>query len=137
MHVQRGPHVTQPRQTKQQAAIGRVITHSDRPLSPGEILAKARRQIPTLSLATVYRALRRLEQSGSASKVEIPGQPPRFESRLAAGKHHHHFVCGTCDRVFDIPGCVRGVEALAPAGFSVESHEIVLFGRCGACSASA
>lgn len=125
--------MVQARQTKQQAAIDRVIAHSARPLSPGEILAKARRQIPTLSLATVYRTLRRLEESGSAARVEIPGQPPRFESRLAAGTHHHHFVCQVCDRVYDIPGCARGIEALAPAGFTVESHEIVLFGRCGAC----
>lgn len=123
------------RQTKQQTAIDRVIAQSDRPLSPGEILVKARRQIPSLSLATVYRALRRLEEDGMASKVEIPGQPPRFESRRAAGTHHHHFVCQCCDRVFDIPGCVRGVESLAPPGFAVETHEIVLFGRCGACAA--
>jgi Fur family ferric uptake transcriptional regulator len=129
--------VGQGRQTKQQAAIDRVIAQSDRPLGPGEILAKARRQIPSLSLATVYRALRRLEESGSAARVEIPGQPPRYESRLAAGTHHHHFVCQACDRVYDIPGCARGIEALAPAGFTVESHEIVLFGRCDKCAAAA
>lgn len=124
-----------PRRTKQQAAIERVIGQSERPLSPGEILAKARRQIPGLSLATVYRGLRRLEEEGLASKVEIPGQPPRFESRRAAVEHHHHFVCQSCDRVYDIPGCAHGIEEVAPPGFRVESHEIVLFGRCDKCSA--
>lgn len=125
------PH---PRQTKQQAAIGRVIAQSDRPLSPGEILARARRQLPTLSLATVYRALHRLESEGAAARVEIPGRPPRFESHKAADRHHHHFVCRVCERVYDIPGCARGVEDLAPSGFTVEAHEIVLFGRCEQCA---
>jgi Fur family ferric uptake transcriptional regulator len=122
------------RQTKQQAAIDRVVAESERPLSPGEILAKARRRIPGLSLATVYRGLRRLEIEGLAAKVEIPGQPPRFESRRAAVQHHHHFVCQACDRVYDIPGCAGGIDQLAPPGFQVESHEIVLFGRCDKCA---
>lgn len=125
------------RQTRQQAAIERAITRSERPLSPVELLGAARRQTPTLSLATVYRALRRLEVGGLVARVDIPGQGTRYESRLAAQTHHHHFVCQMCERVFDVPGCARGVEKLAPAGFTVESHEIVLYGRCDACARTA
>ena len=118
------------RRTKQQQAIQRAITASKRPLSPGEVLARARRSSPTLSLATVYRGLKRLEDEGAIARVEIPGQPTRFESQRAASQHHHHFVCRVCDRVYDIPGCAPGVDGLAPKGFRVESHEIVLFGVC-------
>ncbi len=121
------------RRTKQQEAIERVIGASRRPLSPVEVLARARRQSDSLSLATVYRSLKRLEEAGSIARVEIAGQPTRFESARAASLHHHHFVCRGCDRVFDIPGCVRGVEGIAPKGFRVESHEIVLFGLCDEC----
>lgn len=122
------------RRTKQQQAIERVINASKRPLSPGEVLAHAQRQSESLSLATVYRALKRLEEDGTIARVEIAGQPTRFESERAASQHHHHFVCRGCDRVFDIPGCAHGVEGLAPAGFRVESHEIVLFGLCEQCA---
>ncbi len=121
------------RRTTQQEAIERTIAGSDRPLSPGEVLTRARRSSPTLSLATVYRALKRLEDGGAIARVEIPGQPTRFESRHAANEHHHHFVCRVCERVYDIPGCPAGVETLAPPGFRVESHEIVLFGLCDQC----
>ncbi len=121
------------RRTKQQAAIERTITASKRPLSPGEVLARARRTSPTVGLATVYRTLKRLEGEGTIARVEISGQPTRFESHKAASTHHHHFVCRVCDRVFDIPGCAQGVESLAPDGFSVDSHEIVLFGICDQC----
>jgi Fur family ferric uptake transcriptional regulator len=122
------------RRTKQQAAIERAVTASQRPLSSGEVLARARRTSPTLSLATIYRTLKRLEADGAIARVEIAGQPTRFESHRAASTHHHHFVCRECDRVLDIPGCARGVEGLAPAGFTVDSHEIVLFGLCDQCS---
>ncbi|MBK7405678.1 MAG: transcriptional repressor [Phycisphaerales bacterium] len=121
------------RQTQQQAAIERVISRAGRPLSPAELLALARVQIPSLSLATVYRALRRLEGLGHVSRVELPGHGSRYESRAAAQTHHHHFVCHGCERVFDVPGCAPDVERLAPAGFRVESHEIVLYGRCRSC----
>jgi len=121
------------RQTKQQVAIERAITASTRPLSPGEVLAHARRTSPTVSLATVYRTLKRLESEGAIARVEIPGHPTRFESHHAASTHHHHFLCRVCDRVFDIPGCAQGVESLAPVGFVVDSHEIVLFGTCERC----
>lgn len=124
------------RRTKQQAAIERTITASQRPLSPGEVLARARRASPTVGLATVYRTLKRLETEGIIARVEIPGQPTRFESQHAASTHHHHFVCRVCDRVFDMPGCASGVESLAPAGFAVDSHEIVLFGTCEECGVS-
>lgn len=128
--------MTTERRTRQQAAIERVIGASKRPLSPGEVLARATRTSPSLSLATVYRALKRLEAEDAIVRVEIPGQPTRFESHRAASTHHHHFVCRGCDRVFDIPGCARGVESLAPPGFSVDSHEIVLFGVCDRCAVS-
>lgn len=121
------------RRTKQQEAIEKTIGASKRPLSPGEVLARARRVSESLSLATVYRALRRMEDDGAIVRVEIAGQPTRFESHRAASEHHHHFVCRGCDRVFDIPGCALGVESMAPKGFRVESHEIVLFGLCDWC----
>ena len=123
-----------PRSTPQQSAIANVLHKSGRPLSPGEVLAGARGAVPGLSLATVYRALKRLQEDGEIARVEIPGQPPRYESKAAAAHHHHHFVCRVCDRVFDIEGCAAGLESLGPAGFVVESHEVVLYGLCRSCT---
>lgn len=125
--------MSQTRQTPQQTAIEQTIRQAARPLSPAEILELSRRRQPSLSLATVYRTLKRLEDDGLAARVDIPGQPPRYESAAAAEKHHHHFACRACGRVFDIPGCAKGVEALAPEGFNVDAHEIVLYGTCKSC----
>jgi len=36
--------------------------------------------------------------------------------------------------VFDFFGCTNGFERYAPQGFSLERHELFLFGRCEGCA---
>lgn len=121
------------RDTQQRRAIRQAIEESGRPLSPREVLDAARSHRPGLGIATVYRTLKALVEEGALAQVELPGEPPRYE---AMGKqHHHHFHCRTCDRVYELEGCPEGLRGLTPAGFSLESHEVVLYGRCAACAA--
>lgn len=119
------------RATRQRAAIAEALKRANRPVSPRELLEEARTAVPTLGPATVYRTLRAMVEEGAAVAVELPGEPPRYE--LAHLGHHHHFRCRACDRVFEVEGCPGDLAALAPAGFRVEAHEVVLFGRCAAC----
>ena len=93
----------------------------------------AQRHLPGLGIATVYRTLKSWLEEGSLVQVDLPGEPPRYE---ATGKqHHHHFHCRACDRVYELEGCPDGLKSLTPAGFSLESHEVVLYGRCATCAA--
>ncbi|HWG84001.1 MAG TPA: transcriptional repressor [Deinococcales bacterium] len=118
------------RDTRQRRAIRQALEGAGRPLAPGEVLAEARAAEPGLSLATVYRNLRALASDGFIVPVALPGEPDRFE---VAGKgHHHHFHCRACDRVFEVEGC--GGAMAAPPGFSLEGHEVLLYGLCAACS---
>lgn len=124
------------RKTKQRASILRAIRESGRPLSPSEILNQASRQVESLGVATVYRVIKALMEDGLVVAVHLPGEPPRYESREAAARHHHHFRCDDCGRVFDVPGCARGVEQLAPPGFQIHGHNLLLFGRCLNCQSA-
>ena len=63
--------------------------------------------------------------------LDIAPESPLYEA--AAQGHHHHFQCTRCRRVFDIPGCPGELIGLTPPGFSVESHEITLYGQCSDC----
>lgn len=120
------------RNTRQRAAILGAIRKADRPLSPQEIHAAARRQLPKLGLATVYRAIRGLQEDVLLAAVAVPGEPDRYET---AGKpHHHHFYCNACARVFEMHGCPGPLNRLAPAGFEVDGHELLLYGRCETCA---
>ena len=73
-------------------------------------------------------------------RVDLPGQPARFEAACHAPQarghahHHHHFHCTRCDRVFPIHACPGGMQALAPAGFQVHSHDLTLHGLCADCA---
>ena len=120
------------RNTRQRCAIRDVIAHAERPLLPQEVLNAAQRLVPGLGIATVYRNLKALVGDGALQPVHLPGENPRFE--LAGHQHHHHFQCRQCDRVFDVHACPGNLSTLAPQGFTVEDHDLTLYGRCKDCA---
>jgi len=126
------PAVPIERSTRQRAAIRDAIDAAGRPLSPQEVLASAQSAVPGLSLATVYRNLKLLQSSEEISVVTLPGDSPRYES--VRHGHHHHFQCMKCSRVFDVHACPGNLAKLAPEGFTVDHHELTLYGRCAACA---
>lgn len=119
------------RDTRQRRAVREVFETSERPLGPQEVLSLAGESAPGLGIATVYRAIRSLVDQNWLQPVRFPGEAPRYER---AGKHHHHhFHCRRCDGVYDVAGCPPDVRRLAPPGFVLEQHEIVLRGLCAEC----
>jgi Fur family transcriptional regulator, ferric uptake regulator len=123
------------RDTRQRHAIRTVFQEHPAPLLVGDILVRGQKHLPSLSQATVYRAVRDLVAEGFLTVVELPGEPPRYEP---AGKHHHHhFFCRKCEQVFELEGCVPGWRDLVPAGFTVQAHEIILYGSCRGCNLTA
>ncbi|MEN2981218.1 MAG: transcriptional repressor [Thermus sp.] len=120
------------RSTRQRRAIREAFLEAGRPLSPQEVLDLARRKVPSLGLATVYRTLRGLVEEGFLTPVSLPGEPPRYEP--AGRGHHHHFLCRLCGRVFELLGCDLALERYLPPGFQAEGHEVTVFGRCPECA---
>ncbi len=121
------------RDTRQRKAIRKALREAGHPLSPKELLEKARDEVEGLGIATVYRNLKALQEEGWLVPVELPGDTPRYE--LAGKDHHHHFHCRECDRVYEVDGCPGNVRALTPDGFQLEDHEFVLYGLCERCAA--
>ncbi len=119
------------RNTRQRRAIQDVFDAAERPLSPEEILLRAMRHIPHLGQATVYRTIAAFLEEARIVPVSIPGHAPRYEK--AGLKHHHHFACTGCGRVFELPGCPYNGKADVPEGFAVEGHEVILYGHCASC----
>jgi Fur family transcriptional regulator, ferric uptake regulator len=119
------------RATRQREGILSAIRAARRPLSPREVLDGARAVVPGLGIATVYRNLNLFVAGEVVQVVTLPGESPRYEMRQ--GAHHHHFQCTACRRVYDIPGCPGNLRRLAPRGFTVEQHDVTLYGRCSGC----
>ena len=119
------------RNTPQRQAIRETLQQANRPMSPQEVLDDAQGAVPRLGLATVYRTLKELTQEGWLVAVELPGEPQRWE---VAGKgHHHHFSCEDCGKVFELSGCPANLARLVPPGFTMQRHEVFIFGHCRDC----
>lgn len=120
------------RKTKQRDALRDIFERTDRPLSIDELLAAASKHVDGLGVATVYRTVNALLESGWIDAVEIAGEPTRYE-RADRG-HHHHFRCERCERVFDVAGCLENLRKLAPPKFRVREHAVTLYGLCASCA---
>lgn len=122
------------RKTAQRTTIKEVFIEHKRPLTVSEILLYGRRVVTTLNQATVYRNLKILIDDGWLRRISHPSLGTLYE-RTGKG-HHHHFHCRECNRAFELPGCLLKEDKAAPDGFTVEDHEIFLFGICPSCEKS-
>ncbi len=119
------------RTTQQRKAIYNALANGDRPLSVAEVFELAQNEVSGLGIATVYRNLKALQEEGKVRQVDLPGQPPRWE---VPASHHHHFLCRTCDKLFEIHGCPENINHLLPVGYTLEEHDILLRGQCDVCA---
>ncbi len=72
------------RHTKQRQAVLDALARSGQALSPPDLLAQARSSVPSLNLSTVYRQVKGLQDAGRVVRVELPGQPARFEMAVSS-----------------------------------------------------
>ena len=120
------------RNTKQRDALKEAFAEAHRPLSPQEARAIVSEKVPGVGIATMYRSIKEFLDEGWLVPVSLPGESPRYE--LGGKGHHHHFRCRRCNKVFELEGCVSGVQKLLPSGFRMENHEITLYGTCDHCN---
>jgi Fur family peroxide stress response transcriptional regulator len=122
--------------TPQRLAIFRRLAATDSHPSAEELHAAVRREMPTLSLATVYKTLDTLAAIGAVRPVSRLGARGRWDANLAP---HHHLVCIACGAVTDVTeprleAAARPAAAVAARhGFEAAGHTVEIFGRCAAC----
>jgi Fur family transcriptional regulator, ferric uptake regulator len=89
--------------------------------------------------ASIYRTLEQLEQLGLIQRVDAGAEAAGYE-RIDPGAHHHHLVCRQCGELeaFADPALERAIESISDGTeFEIESHDVVLRGRCPRCRAEA
>ena len=116
------------------AVLETVVRSTDHPTA--EAVHKALKpRYPSLSRATVYKALDTLAALGVIAKVAPPGierVAARYDGHVG---RHHHAVCRRCARVIDIEEDeIKGLRLPPAAGFHVEDYSINFFGACRACA---
>jgi Fur family ferric uptake transcriptional regulator len=108
-------------------------------LSVEELWSKVREQDTKVSVATVYRTMKLLNDCGLAHARNFGDGQTRYEA--AAGREHHdHLICTRCGRIVEFEN--DRIEAMQDAvakkhGFIVTSHKMELYGLCKDCQRAA
>lgn len=121
------------RKTKQLEVVWEAIKDESSHPTADQVYEKVRKEIPNISLGTVYRNLQKLVAEEKLQVVTV-GRSQHFDPLI---EHHQHFICEECGRLFDI--FMDGPEEIRPSslpheGFTVTSHQLAFFGTCHDCS---
>ena len=98
-----------------------------------EVFLRAKPEMESLSLATVYNVLETLAERGLVRKVHLDSGSTRY---CANNSKHGHFTCSGCGAVLDVP-LLPGAELeklhQLPRGYTVTQQEVSLHGLCATC----
>ena len=121
------------RPTAQRRAVVAALATLPGRFTVSDLHERARRTLPQLGLATTYRTLELLRETGSVRL--LPGAEPAY-IRCHPG-HHHHLVCLECGDVQETELCAAPPAELLRAryGFVPETHDLDIYGRCARCAA--
>jgi len=125
--------ITVSRKSKQKDSILRVVKETNSHPTAEWIYEQVRREIPNISLGTVYRDLNLLKQEGEISELDLGGTLRRFDGNI---QNHYHFRCEQCGRVFDMDEPVIGEidkRIIQKTGFKVSHHVLEFRGLCKTC----
>lgn len=121
------------RQTRQREVVLEAVRSTmDHPTADW-VFREARRRLPRISLATVYRNLKQLAAEGLIREIHAGGQTARFDGNTG---RHYHVRCLGCGRVSDLPMSVDGRledEAARATSYRILGHQVEVQGLCPLC----
>lgn len=104
-------------------------------LTAEEIFMEARKIMPGIGLATVYRTLELLSRMDILRKGEFKDGVRHYELLEKDRHFHHHFECLKCGSVVEIEeDLLQNLEEeLERKGYKVTDHVLMLYGECPRC----
>ena len=115
------------RNTKQKQLILNIINHSNTHPTAFEIYEEAKKELPNISLGTVYRNLNTLLETKQI--IQIRGKCITHFDNIQ--KKHFHFICINCDKIIDVYRDYKIDEIID--GNVVMDYEINMTGICKDC----
>jgi Fur family ferric uptake transcriptional regulator len=121
--------------TRQRDLVARVVFLSQDHLSVEGIRRELRQQGARVGLATVYRTLDLLVESGLVRAHEFGEGFKRYEP-MASHADHEHLICERCGRVLEFAH--ERLERMLPVladehGFQHRRHRVEIYGVCRTC----
>lgn len=117
------------RYSRQREVVYQVLSATYAHPTADWVFDEAKKILPQISIATVYRNLRELVKNGMARVVLTEDDREHFDANTS---EHPHFICRRCGRVIDVN--TVGSEEIADGGFKVERRDTTFFGICTDCA---
>jgi Fur family transcriptional regulator, ferric uptake regulator len=120
--------------TPQRRLVVDILSQAQEHLDAKDIYERGRRQDARLSLATVYRTLTVLKETGVVRELHLDDEHHHYE--LDDQDKHSHLVCLMCGRVIEVDSTDFAEAATAVGeihGFEVASAQVELTGYCAEC----
>lgn len=119
--------------TAQRKHVYDILTQDRDHPTAEEVFMRAKREMPEISMATVYNCLDALVKCNLVRQVNLGRGATRFCPNM---KRHSHFYCDKCGTVVDIDSNLIPslLEISLPKGFELLHSELSLRGHCPACS---
>jgi Fe2+ or Zn2+ uptake regulation protein len=133
--VKPSPKVTQQlvasglRLTKQREEVFAVLLQIKDHPTAAELFLRAKKRMPSISLATIYNCLEALVDSSLVKQVNLDRDPTRYCANLL---EHSHFYCESCRQISDVETPFSGAWNLSP-GFVISHAEVSFRGLCPKC----
>lgn len=122
--------------TKQRELILKFLYENDDHCTPEEIYMLLKKSYPDINIgiATVYRTLTLLEESGIASSISFGTQGKKYE--LGLKKHHDHLICTACGAIIEFLDETiesQQEEIAKKFNFQMTDHTMKIVGLCENC----
>ena len=88
---------------------------------------------PTMSLATVYKALAILCEVGLAQALNVSEDSFRYDANTQPHPHIRCTRCGRVDDVMQLPPDALEAQAAQETGYIIQAHQYYFFGLCPDC----
>ncbi|HBR95065.1 MAG TPA: transcriptional repressor [Opitutae bacterium] len=121
------------RATKQREHVYALLLEKRDHPTADEVYARARANMPTISLATVYNCLETLVETKLIRQVNFEREPTRYCPNLT---QHAHFYCRESGEIVDIDlseDLIQALMEVLPEGFSAQHIDIAYDGKCNGC----
>ena len=131
----RGTERSPLRPTRQRTAVVETMSSFDGFRSAQDIHDLLGRGGTPVGLATVYRTLNALVETGEVDMLRTEDGEAIY--RHCSERHHHHLVCRSCGATIEVEGPTveRWTHAIAAEhGYGDVSHTLEIVGTCPACA---